>query len=659
MRNIRILLLTIFLTVAACCSYAWDNFPQTYRDIAVDNEAVWMATHYGLEKYDKASGTFDKFSSDTYNNLLSVAVSPDGDIAVGCEGNGGVATFDGATFQPLSIVPYGVSYVTALAYADGLWIGNNVFIRHKYGDVWKMFDSPDAYSSIYRFNCFAYDTQRGKMWFGVTGASENSIGYINRKGRMDFIDDFNEYVNSIYLDKSGKLYIASSNGMYVCENKVITPLEPSIVDLPKTCTAVTGNGETIWFSANKTLVRYDGEEYRAFTFDLLDNPDDYIKGLVADGKKVWIMMAYGGLFEFKDNKFSEPTPGITDNPGTTPGPIIDEDEDKDNTVYRDMAVDQTSVWLATANGLVEYNKETSKTHTFSDEVFYNLSAIAISPEDVVTVGAKGNAGVATFEYGTFHPMATGKKEITDVSSIAYGNGLWIGSENQLQRKSQGEWKIFDSPDEYSAYNQYTCLTYDETTGNMWIGAYSTRNCYKEGYVDKNDDIFFSESPSYNVNDIYIGPSGHMYLATEHRLLTDNYEDNLLYPYLLEIYNLDGASHAVTGDDNTIWFTCDNTLVQCTADGFETFECTLSEYPKDYIEKLVADGDTVWVLMAYGGLFEFKDNEFSKVNLENTGVVGVEVNQEDDSRMYDLFGRIITAPANGQVYIQNGKKCIGR
>ena len=631
--------------------------PVIYRDIAVSNNAVWLATSDGLEKYDKVSGTSEKFASRTFSDLFSVVATPDDNVVVGSYGQGGVAEFDGKSFNSLSIGLDDISYVSSLALADGLWIGLATSILHKYDETWKIFDCPDLFSSIHSFNAFAYDAQRNRIWFGASGARKSYIGYINGKGKIFFLDDFKASVNRLYCTPDGILYIATDNGMYICKDNVISPLEHAVEDLDEACTAVTGNNEKVWFSSKKTIVQYDGHDYRAFTCDLSEASSDFIYGLVADGDKVWVMMLYGGLFEFKDNKFSEPTPGITNIPVVNLNPVAD--EDLDTTVYRDMTVSESEVWIATANGLVKYDKQTGNSSLFSSDAFKNLSALALSPENEVTVGARDNAGVAKFENGMFNAIKTGAEEIVNVSALAYGNGLWVGSDNLLQQFTDEGWKILDAADIYSAYNQYNCLTYDETTGDMWFGAYSTRNSYKYGYVNKNSKVFLSESPSYNVNGIYLLHPDHVYLATDGGLLTDKNVDNPLFSHLSEIYNITEKCRAVTGDGNMIWFAYGNKLGQCSVNDYQTYECNLSDCSDDYIVRLATDKDRLWVLMAYDGLFEFKDNEFFKVNLDNTDVQNIMVDPEADTLIYDLFGHRLSTPAKGQVYIRNGQKYVGR
>ncbi len=331
MGKLRFIILNIVLTITV--DYACSAI--TYRDLAVENRAVWIASIDGLVKFNRLTGSFEKFESETFNNLSAVAVSPDGNISVAGAKNEGVAIFDGESFKPITTEKDELFNVSALTYANGLWIGKTHMILHNDGDTWTTWDSQNPYLSSYQFNNFAYDKKTGKMWFGVSSSgSISKLGYINSTGSMVFINDFHvddiwPSVTGIYLTPAGKLYIASTHGMFTCNNNTVSTLEHPFKELSTSWTSVTGNGEKIWFSSGKVLVQYDEEQYNSYTFDLSDNPNDFIVKLYADGDKVWVMMAYGGLFEFKNEKFSTPTTGV----GTNRIGHISDDKPTDNYIY--------------------------------------------------------------------------------------------------------------------------------------------------------------------------------------------------------------------------------------------------------------------------------------------------------------------------------------
>lgn len=305
----RLIISIIFAGILATSAnlFAAENQPVRYRDMAVDNESVWLATNNGLVRFDKATASFETVSSETYTDLTAVAVSPEGLVTVG-GGQCGVATLNDGLFQPVKMDSKNIRNITTLTYENRLWIGAIHHIFHLQNDNWSMLTSPEPLAAFYSFSSFAFDQETESMWFGVSSSTlGNKIGYVDNAGKLNFLEDFTTNVNDIYMSPAGTLYIASDLGMFTCEDGKISFFEHPISAMPSKCFAVTGNAETIWFAAGTTLVRADGNKYQSFTCKPSDDPRDYITKLIPDGDTLWVLTSYGGLVQFHDDMFSEPT----------------------------------------------------------------------------------------------------------------------------------------------------------------------------------------------------------------------------------------------------------------------------------------------------------------------------------------------------------------
>lgn len=318
----RMMALVVLAGAGVAEGMADDAGQVIYRNAALDSEHVWMATDHGLVCYDKSSGAVTAFASDGYADLTAVAISSDGTLYVGGARGAGVARFYGGSFAPLPGAD--MQNVSDIIYADALWVGASQCLYGYDGGAWKSYAGPNPLASYYQFDALAFDRATDTLWFGVdSNTSGNSLGYLSSDGDLEFVAGFTDNVYDICSVGQDALLMATENGMFRCDNGVVSFLEHPISALPRKCDAVAADGDKIWFSGGNTLVSGVGNSYRSFRCDT-GYESDYITTILPDGDTVWVTLAYGGLYRFDGESFEQAS-GV--------GTVISDPETCDDRTY--------------------------------------------------------------------------------------------------------------------------------------------------------------------------------------------------------------------------------------------------------------------------------------------------------------------------------------
>lgn len=301
---------SIYLTMACVAVSALGAYGAgeglTIFDIAVSERYVWSGTSQGLLRYDKTTDEVKMFSDAKIKKVSAVGLLPEGEVAVGDSGVGGVAVFDGKSFR---YVEPGdgigkVQTVGALSYDSGLWIGCATRVLHQSDDGWKEYvELGTMVAAYFVYQAFAYDDETATMWYGASGTVDGfSFGSISAQEGMKVYSEV-PAVNDLYRAPSGMIYIATDKGMWYYADGKTAFLEHPISAMPEKCTSVSGSGEMLCFSAGNVLVKAD-DGLRYFSYE---NPavqsGDYITDIEVDGDVIWVGYRKSGLFRFKNDEF--------------------------------------------------------------------------------------------------------------------------------------------------------------------------------------------------------------------------------------------------------------------------------------------------------------------------------------------------------------------
>lgn len=327
----------------------------------------------------------------------------------------------------------------------------------------------------------------------------------------------------------------------------------------------------------------------------------------------------------------------------------------DEIRHYQAAADNAAVWMATNQGLVRYDKSSGETKTFSTDKFTNITSVAISPEGTVTVGAYGTAGIASFDGAEFSAIKCGDFAPQNIDALAFADGLWAGATQMVLHQTADGWKRFEGPSPVSSNFDFHTLAWSQKESKMWFGVQSSTKDNKFGFIDDNGMTIVPAT--FDVNDLYVQNDGTVVLATEKGMTT--YADGKFAILEHPISSIPANCNVVTGRDGELWFAAGNKLVKGipSESKFIAYTYKSQDGSQDTITDVVLDGDNVWVLLSHDGLKKLVDGSFVAPTL---GVEEALAEPETDSNdMYDLQGRRIREAAKGQIYIQGGKKLVGR
>ena len=220
--------------------------------------------------------------------------------------------------------------------------------------------------------------------------------------------------------------------------------------------------------------------------------------------------------------------------------------------------------------------------------------------------------------------------------------------------NEAGWKTYEGPNPVASHYDFHTLAYSEKESRMWVGVQSNTADNKFGYIDAAGLTFIQECTD-NVNGLYVQDDGTVILATEKGMR--KYADGKFSVLEHPISSIPADCKAVTGEGDVIWFAAGNTLVKGEGTTFKKYVCKKEDGTTDTITSIALDGETVWVTLYNGGLMKLVDGEFANPSAGvEESMAETETSKND---IYDLNGMRIEKPAKGQIYIQGGKKHIGK
>lgn len=278
-----------------------------YRDAAVGNDCVWLAADQGLVRFDKMSGEKTLITSESFTNLTSVTIAPDGKVYAGAYGHAGVATVEDGEFSPIPIEGTGLQNVSALCYGDGLWAGGSHILAKYTTNDWSVYESPNPAAANLQYTSIVYDAETGNTWFGIdTTARDKKLGWVDASGQINFVVDAVQNVNDLAVTGDGTVLLATDKGMMKYAEGALSIFEHPVSSIPQGCSAVGAEGADVYFGAGYTLVKGTGNAFRAYPCREVENTD-HIVSIIPEGNMAWVTFEKGGLYVFCDGVFEIPT----------------------------------------------------------------------------------------------------------------------------------------------------------------------------------------------------------------------------------------------------------------------------------------------------------------------------------------------------------------
>jgi diguanylate cyclase (GGDEF)-like protein len=272
-------------------------------DVLEDTEGrILTRTNTGLARWDK--GHWTAYGPD--NGLPDVGITAllfdrDGDLWLGTYGRGvyrwsGYGVIEGWTRkQGMDTVP---SWSILRDDQGRMWFGNELGGDLLDAGATHLRPWPATVQPPLRQNLSMQKAPDGAIWIGTYGGrvlrSDPLTGRISEAARLP------TFIKAIHLDRKGRLWIATTQGVYVMEQAGAEPHGFASSQVPATtCSDIAeGSDGTLWFACNAGLLRYAGGRWTVMQVTGAAPSAGYI-AVAIDSDGLWLGANQPGLFRAK------------------------------------------------------------------------------------------------------------------------------------------------------------------------------------------------------------------------------------------------------------------------------------------------------------------------------------------------------------------------
>ncbi len=373
------------------------------------NNELWIATEGGVSKYNRNTGRFINYRSDSHeryslsgDRTRAVFSDRSGNVWIGTQGSG-LNKIDRKQkkFIHIKNIPDNLSslsnntvYAIYESHNGFVWVGTdnglNKLITHSklHTAPDSVFITPDPDHDQYIFERFNIvennriraisDDHNGSLWLGTAGggvftldaesAEMNTGTFINYKAGDNGKDVRYNYINTIYICKSGRVLIGSHAGLLQFDPRSNTLIpyetisgEPHSAVSTLIWTIFEDRAGALWIgTGGRGLIKIDRKINKIITYE--NNPDnqnslshDIVKTIFEDKDGfLWIGTKGGGLNKFDPN--TEKFKHYTEKDGLP-----------NNVVYGILEDDDGFLWISTNNGLSKFNPKTESFRNFDSK----------------------------------------------------------------------------------------------------------------------------------------------------------------------------------------------------------------------------------------------------------------------------------------------------
>lgn len=279
-----------------------------------------------------------------------------------------------------------------------------------------------------------------------------------------------EFVRTMYQDKIGNIWFGTNgNGIirydrHTLETMIIEGIHPH----ERVISIVEDRAGNIWFGTSAGLIKYDGANFKTFSFNEgLPGDDEEIWGLTIDKNGLFWVGSIGGLSHFDGEKF---TPFALPNSSVeNPRHML-----SDKLVFKIMEDKAGTIWLVTdGNGIFKYNNG-QFTHLTTDNglIDNNISSILEDKKGNIWIGTF-NGGISKFDGNTFTHFTKDGIVVGNEAGGFYedskGN-IWFTAENVGLYKYDGtKFTLFTITDGLTA--NLVLSIFEDNKGQLWFGTW--------------------------------------------------------------------------------------------------------------------------------------------------------------------------------------------
>ncbi len=289
------------------------------NDMVLDKDGnKWLATKYGLKKYDnKEFTTYNSSNSTLPNNMVLCLDNNDkGNLWLGTYGM--IVKFDGKEFHPYTLpAEYGDETVTSiLCDGDNVWMGttSHGLLLFKDGEFTQIPLEDVPFYHGYMYGSSAAD-DKGNVYF----AAMESLIHYDEADNWEFPyvrsdEDIFQPINGICFDHDGNTWFATNNSDTVLV-KILgsDTLAYTTQDTPlkrESVKHITFDGNNhLWAGTTKGLYKFDGRQWTEYSTATTAMQKNSVSGMAIDGRnRVWFGVQGVGLYCLDGGQLTEYTP---------------------------------------------------------------------------------------------------------------------------------------------------------------------------------------------------------------------------------------------------------------------------------------------------------------------------------------------------------------
>ena len=556
-----------------------------------------------------------------------------------------------------------------------IWIGTNDGLNRYNGRKFEIYryreDMPNSISG--NFVPAITEDNKGNLWVGTSSGlnkihlETNEIKVYNAGKEFGMLASGN--VTEVFVNKEGNVYIATTNGLYLYNEKndnftriyYSSDVKESITDQFVYSVTEDSNGD-LWVGTDDGLNKIVKETSEIIKFYKDDSENSLSDKLIykinsQDEGYIWIGTYEGGLIRLDINTYEMKTyRADTNNKKALQSDFI-------RFILRDS---RGNLWVATTNGLSKLDEAKGEFITYQSKIYDEQSLISNDVRSLME-DSSGAIWIGTYEgismFNTNNYFKLHKHDPFDESSISENmiagiyedkdNLLWIGTVhsgiNVLNRDTGEILKLKSYDLENSiAHNEIRDIT--GIDNEIWIATAEGLSMYNKetkkitNYTNNKDDI---NSLSHNdVRALYIDSEGLLWIGTRYSLSTFNRKSGEFTTVEKLFPTKSNFAHMITDivEDNegNMWFACG------LDSGIFMFNKKTGEF-KNYINikdddsslsfnstrTIAIDNDgEVWIGTQYGlNKFNKKDGTFTryteKEGLSNNFIYGILVDENNN------------------------------
>ncbi|MBU2551433.1 MAG: PAS domain S-box protein [Proteobacteria bacterium] len=417
---------------------------------------IWVGTENGLNRLDRQSGRIDRYLPDTGNPaslsgpmVMAILEDSDGNLWVGTDSSG-LNRFDPDTGD---------------------------FRRYRY-------DPKDPGSPAADRIVFLFEDESGLLWV----CHENKLSLYNRKtGVFRRYSGENHDMTRLFRDpKAGRTWALTDSGRlgYIARGEARfklyrhEPDNPNSLPAEIVVTIYEDSRGVLWIACLGGLVRYDRTTGRFTNYlhepgnpQTIPSPINYMPGIFEDSAGTFWL---GGSLPASVSVFDRETGKIVKTFRHDPGNPSSMPDAQQVNRFREDRNDPGIFWIATANGLIRFDKRRERFKAFGRNDCWDL----IEDDDGhLWVATFGN-GLARFDKRT-EKFTYYKSDPDDPSTIsdnslvpvfkASDGRFWIGTENGLNHFDPvtGRFTRFTRKQGYPWDSIHSMG--EDRRGNLWLG----------------------------------------------------------------------------------------------------------------------------------------------------------------------------------------------